>query len=315
MIIVDDCSTDNSRAVVESYAEKFGGRLLIGRTSENSGGCAVPRNVGLPFSCAEYLFFMDGDDLITPTALEELYLQAKKFDADVVHCDKFYQISDEFTISPEFRKILKPMNYLPGDNTLLKEPCIWKNNFEERINFFTQRKLCWNVWLQLVRREFFMDNKLRFCDIYAEDMIFTICALCCAANYVVVPNVIYFYRIRQDSISTGNVEVQNKIHRQIKALKCGIRYLDEFFCAHEFFSERPYLKYALFNTFVQEMLGHLNAVYAQIPAYALDELVRQEFGEDSVLETFIFNIMNVQRLQLLKTQYQFNQLAAQIRQQ
>ena len=167
----------------------------------------------------------------------------------------------------------------------------------------------------LIRRDFVMENEIRFCDIYAEDMLFTICEICCAEKYIVVPNVVYFYRIRPDSSTTSNINVQKIIHRQIKALKCGIRYLDEFLSRYEVFSQHLDLKYTLFNMFVQEMLGHLNAVYAQIPAYALDELVRQEFGEDSVLETFIFNIMNVQRLQLLKTQYQFNQLAAQIRQQ
>ena len=29
VIIVDDCSTDSSYSIVESYAEKFGGRLLF----------------------------------------------------------------------------------------------------------------------------------------------------------------------------------------------------------------------------------------------------------------------------------------------
>lgn len=51
VIVVDDCSTDNSRAVVESYLEKFDGRLKIFSTEKNSGNGALPRNKGMNFSC------------------------------------------------------------------------------------------------------------------------------------------------------------------------------------------------------------------------------------------------------------------------
>ena len=95
VIVVDDCSTDSSLTVAESYRERFNGRLKLARTRKNSGNCAVPRNVGLPFSRGEYLFFLDSDDFVTLTALEELYFLAKKFDADVVHCEKWYPITDE----------------------------------------------------------------------------------------------------------------------------------------------------------------------------------------------------------------------------
>lgn len=94
VIVVDDCSTDSSCAIVESYAEKFGGRLKLARMKKNSGSAGFPRNKGIEVSRGEYIFNMDADDLVTPTALEELYAQAKNFDADVVHCEKYYQASD-----------------------------------------------------------------------------------------------------------------------------------------------------------------------------------------------------------------------------
>ena len=37
VIVVDDCSTDNSRQIAESYLEKFGGRLKIFDNEKNSG--------------------------------------------------------------------------------------------------------------------------------------------------------------------------------------------------------------------------------------------------------------------------------------
>lgn len=97
VIVVDDASTDNSRAVVESYVEKFGGRLTVTNLKENSGSGAMPRNKGLLLSQGEYIFFLDADDMITPTALEELYALAKDYKADVVYCEKFYNADEDGT--------------------------------------------------------------------------------------------------------------------------------------------------------------------------------------------------------------------------
>ena len=84
LIVVDDCSTDSSCAVVENYAERFGGRLKLTRTIKNTGSGTEPRNLGLTLSRGEYVYFMDNDDAVTPTALDELYALAKKFDADAL---------------------------------------------------------------------------------------------------------------------------------------------------------------------------------------------------------------------------------------
>ena len=303
IIVVDDGSTDSSPAVVESYAPKFGGRLRLMHTEKNSGGCAVPRNVGLPFSRGEYLYFMDADDTITPTAFEELYTAAKKFDADLVRCEKYYEVPQESWHDAEFRKQLKPYNYLTGEKIFVTEPLIWTDNFEERIKFFSQRKLMWNVFVQLVRRDLMFGNKIKFCDIFAEDMIFTICGLCSAKKYVVLPNVFYNYRIRKNSISTAQTELTSRLFRQLKALKIGVKYLDDFWNGREFFSRRPDLKHALLSVFVNEMLDYFQGIYTKIPAYAIDEILRKEFtdGDNTALTTFIFGAMNVYRSQLVLT--------------
>ena len=309
VIVVDDCSTDLSVAVVESYAEKFGGRLKLTKTLKNMGGGGLPRNKGMELSRGEYFFFLDADDLITPTALAELYELAEHYQADVIH-------SEKFIATDEYGKNLKLMNYLTDENICKNAPCALKNDFEERIKFFVQRKLMWNVVLQLIRRDFVMENRIRFCDIYAEDMLFTICEVCCAKKYIVVPNVIYFYRIRHGSSTTSQINAQEIIHRQSKALVCGIKYLDKFLGNRDFFSTRPDLKYLLFNMFAGELISQFYKIYAQIPASDLDELFRKELGGENIaLSSFCLNSMILQRFQLMQTQYQFNQLAAQIRQQ
>lgn len=315
IIVVDDCSTDNSASIVESYIPKFAGRLKLTRTKKNSGGCAVPRNVGLPYSRGEYIYFMDSDDAITPTALEELYTLAKKFDADVVHCEKYYPVPENFRNDSDFRQYLKPYNYLTGERILVREPVIWDNNFEERVKNFAQRKLIWNIFVQLIRRDIIIDNEIHFGNIFAEDMLFSMCELCCAKRYVVVPNVIYYYRVREGSITNSKNSAFKLAERQLKALTFGIHYLDEFLSNNEFFSRRPDLRYILFDTFVNQMVNELTEIYTQVPAHVLDEQLRKEFsaGDNVALTSFIFNAMNVYRLKLLGASQKISELEAALR--
>ena len=89
VIVVDDRSIDNSFAIAESYLSKFNGRLRLTKTEKNSGGGGVPRNKGLLISSGEYIQFLDADDILTKTALEEMYTLAKEYDVDVVYCERF----------------------------------------------------------------------------------------------------------------------------------------------------------------------------------------------------------------------------------
>lgn len=63
VILVNDCSTDNSRPIAESYLEKFDGRLKIYDNEKNSRAAAT-RNKGLRLAGGEYVFFFDADDMI-----------------------------------------------------------------------------------------------------------------------------------------------------------------------------------------------------------------------------------------------------------
>lgn len=63
MIVIDDGSTDGSRAVVEGYADRFAGRGYTLRCvhQPNSGQSVAIRN-GLPLVTGEYLTWPDSDD-------------------------------------------------------------------------------------------------------------------------------------------------------------------------------------------------------------------------------------------------------------
>ena len=60
LIVVDDCSTDNSIEIVEACA-KLDDRIKLVKLS-NNGGVANARNVGLNIAGGQYVAFLDSDD-------------------------------------------------------------------------------------------------------------------------------------------------------------------------------------------------------------------------------------------------------------
>lgn len=70
LIIVDDCSTDNSVEIINKFIEKDS-RIKIISSEKNFGGPARPRNIGIEKSNGEYIAFLDADDLWSNDKLEK----------------------------------------------------------------------------------------------------------------------------------------------------------------------------------------------------------------------------------------------------
>lgn len=71
LIIVDDCSTDNTVEIVEQFA-KDNERIRIIRRTHNSGGARRPRFDGILSAQGEYVTHIDSDDYIEKEYLEKM---------------------------------------------------------------------------------------------------------------------------------------------------------------------------------------------------------------------------------------------------
>jgi teichuronic acid biosynthesis glycosyltransferase TuaG len=69
ILVVDDCSIDGTVQIIEEIA-KCDERIVIIKSSQNSGGPARPRNIGIKISKAPLIAFLDSDDVWLPTKLE-----------------------------------------------------------------------------------------------------------------------------------------------------------------------------------------------------------------------------------------------------
>lgn len=69
ILIIDDCSKDNTRTVVETLAEKDARIKCIWQ--DKNMGAAEARNRGLREACGQYIAFLDSDDLWVKDKLQK----------------------------------------------------------------------------------------------------------------------------------------------------------------------------------------------------------------------------------------------------
>ena len=278
LIIVDDCSTDSSCEIVESYMPKFNGRLKLYHTEKNTGSGVIARNIGLTKASGEYVYNMDNDDALIETALEEMYNLAKEYDADVVYCERYYMsesegeefIRDKY-IAP--RKVQKP--------PYVNAPTLMSEDLSERVQQILDVKIWVAPWLKLVRRDVLERHKIIFPVLrIGDDDIWTYALIFFAKTWLRVPNMIYIRRMRDDSISESQRPPQDKIRFWLNPILLGLKELDNFINQIDFFKENPKLHYAVLEKFFYGKLhgAFENANY--LTKADVYEAIRNEFGKN-----------------------------------
>lgn len=80
-ILVDDGSTDGSRAILESYRSE--GRVKLVFRPEN-GGLSAARNSGMDVASGRFVGFVDADDYVHEAMFEEMFAAADLAEAEIV---------------------------------------------------------------------------------------------------------------------------------------------------------------------------------------------------------------------------------------
>ena len=95
LIIVDDCSTDNSVKVIEDLLEHNTSKVkcTFVKNKENKGA-GFSRGLGLKFLEGKYMTFLDSDDYLEPSFIEELVKYTKK-DYDIISYNCTYLEGDK----------------------------------------------------------------------------------------------------------------------------------------------------------------------------------------------------------------------------
>ncbi len=115
VICVDDCSTDNSKKIINEFIKKDE-RIKYFSLPENSGS-GIARNIGMEKAQGEYISFVDSDDYVIDNEVyEKIYKHASKNNADIVSTNlKSFNIHGEYVKNNKCPEIVRECNIQPKD--------------------------------------------------------------------------------------------------------------------------------------------------------------------------------------------------------
>ncbi len=107
IIAIDDCSTDSSASILETYKDKFEHFKII--KHQNNKSLSAARKTGICASSGEYIMHVDSDDWISYNSLQKLCNIINEVNTDIIVFNYF--ISDSSNIENEIRIIDKKKNF------------------------------------------------------------------------------------------------------------------------------------------------------------------------------------------------------------
>ena len=197
IILINDGSTDNCDKICEEYAKKDNRIKVIHKLNE---GLSNARNTGLDVANGKLIVFVDSDDYIKKTMIEELKNNMEKYNSDISTCNYYrkYKIG----------KI--KINKIKIGNKFTK-----KEKFIEAKDGNKLVAVC--AWNKLYKKEIF--EKIRFPEGKIYEDSYTIYDIVDKANKISYnPKPLYFYRMRKSGIVRGN----NNYYDQLDSLNKNI---------------------------------------------------------------------------------------------
>lgn len=188
IIIVDDCGTDRSMAIVNDFIIRNSEYNISIIKHEKNKGLSGARNTGINVSQGDFLMFLDSDDFLCENSLYECLktIDTKKLDVLEFGYTELFETSQNISVdcSSTFNnKILTGKEYF---------------NFMIRNKSYTPM-----VWTRIYCTKFLKENSLYFKDrLISEDEDFTPRMLMRAKSVLKINKNVYMYRRRDNSITT-----------------------------------------------------------------------------------------------------------------
>lgn len=181
-LLVNDCSTDGTMAVVERIIEEYPSLDIEVVRHQQNRGLAAARNTALEHLREDtgYVIQFDADDCAEPEMIERLLSAAESSGADIVWCDYF----------SESEKRAETIRYrTPSD----------KYGF---ISGILRDTLPPFMWSKLVRAELYRNHGLRFIEgaNCCEDRVMSVKLAYYSDKIVHVQEPLYHYFLRSQSI-------------------------------------------------------------------------------------------------------------------
>ncbi len=207
VLVVDDCSTDDTAAVAQKLS-LAGPHVRLVRLHEN-GGPAKARNAGLDAACGEWVAVLDADDAFVPERLERLTRIGCDLNADVV-IDNFlwYDATKNSVGSPG----------IPSSSAV---EIIDKYEFVSHAQTSKNNEADWGLLQPMIRRRFLNEHNIRYPTSlrHGEDFLFMIDLLMAGARFVLVRTPGYLCTTRPSGLSQTKLDYDTMAAHTVALLR------------------------------------------------------------------------------------------------
>jgi succinoglycan biosynthesis protein ExoO len=184
IIVVDDVSTDETRAVVRAMAAESGTRIRLIESSVNKGPSGS-RNAAIRAAQGKWVAILDADDAWCPNRLETMTDAAVRFDADIVTDNQLLYDAGSGEVTRT--------GFSPDRGTRWIKPI---DAFEQEIKLGAE--FSYGILKPLIRKQFLDEHQLAYNEgvRYGEDLLFLSAMLLSGARAVLIPEPLYIYTTR-----------------------------------------------------------------------------------------------------------------------
>ena len=185
LIILDDCSTDNSVSIIEYYCQQYPHIIRFYPNTTNSGSPFKQWQKGIELARGEYIWIAESDDYCSLYFLEKCFSVLRSQQAGLVFAASmgineqedfllhfnfdFYKNKPAFTKSQFFKGELFVMDYLSQNNYIFNASAvIFRKNLFYQItdNSYNTFKLAgdWLFWIQICQATdiYFIADELNY---------------------------------------------------------------------------------------------------------------------------------------------------------
>lgn len=188
VILVDDCSPDQSVKIVEDYQKKIDTYFptSIIRHRENKG-LSISRNTGTEHSTGDYIYYLDSDDWISDDCIELLVNSALEYNSDVViggticYLEKEKVEKEVFRLRNKQKKLLTQVEVFDAfiqcqwpviaPNKLYKNSFLKENKLKFEPNLLAEDELWAFLWAQAAERVSFVNKNTYYYFLRANSII------------------------------------------------------------------------------------------------------------------------------------------------
>ena len=219
-IFVDDCSTDNSREILRKLAKKYDSDGRIKYTvieHETNKNVSAARNSGIKYAMqvkADWLAFIDSDDMLTPNFTQILLEYAKKYpDAQIIQGGhvtvKDYDFNrllfDDMTSEQweiVYKLVVNAKEFKKEEDIIGSDKYGVVKFWLKHIRLYEKIALL-GVWAALYKRDFIEKENIFFSDELSntQDVYFRYLCFKNCQKVVIEHTPVYFYRSVEGSLS------------------------------------------------------------------------------------------------------------------